>query len=72
MTTKQNLKLFDHYSKLQGYTMIGCVEYGNLETFLVYGKALVGLKFKDFATGKVLIVFQCQTLKGMMLDFWRL
>lgn len=26
MTTKQNLKLFDHYSQLRGYTMIGCVE----------------------------------------------
>lgn len=64
MTTKQNLKLFDHYSKLQGYTMIGCVEDGSPETFSVYGKALVGLKFKNFATGEALIVFPMSDAEG--------
>lgn len=64
MTTKANMKLFEYYSKLIGYTMVGCVEDGSPETFSIFGKALVGLRFRNVDTGKVLVVFPMSDAEG--------
>lgn len=61
---KENQKLMEYYSKLQGFTMVGCVEDGSPETFSIYGRALVGLRFRNMDTKQVLVVFPMSDAEG--------
>lgn len=69
MMTKENQKLISHYSKLIGLTMVGTVEDGSPETIAVYGKSLIGLKFKHRLTGEVKIVFPMSDAEGNNTGF---
>lgn len=53
-----------YYVQLQGFTMVGMVEDGSPETWAVYGKPLLGLKFKNLRTQEVLLVFPMSDPEG--------
>jgi hypothetical protein len=57
-----NEYLQKHYSKLLGYTMVGLVMDDSSDTWAVYGKPLIGLKFKK---GKdIIMVFPMSDPEG--------
>ena len=59
-----NEKIKQYYAKLQGFTMVGLVEDGSPETWAVYGKPMIGLRFRNLDTGKVLIAFPMSDAEG--------